>query len=153
MKRQRRTTGSILEINIENQYYVYAQIMIDGSCAFFDYRSKEQLRDFKILDDCPILFILTVYNDVITQGHWPKVGKMEIRDDLKKLPMKFIQDKLDPQKFRLYNPETGDMIPSTRLECEGLECAAVWEAEHVESRIKDHYNNVPNVWLELLKIK
>ena len=39
MKRQKRTIGSILEINIENEYFTYAQILHEG-CVFFDYRSK-----------------------------------------------------------------------------------------------------------------
>lgn len=45
MKKQGITIGAVLEINIENKYYTYAQILHEG-CGFFDYRSKEHLKDF-----------------------------------------------------------------------------------------------------------
>lgn len=153
MKRQRTTPGAILEIDIDGQYYVYAQILEKGGCAFFNYKTNKKLTDFSVLADTPILFILAVYRDVISQGHWLKVGKMEIREDLKIQPMEFIQDTVDPQVFRLYNPNTGEMISAKREDVLGLERAAVWEAYHVEDRIRDYYNGVPNVWVEQLKIK
>lgn len=138
MKRQKETIGAILEINIDNQYYVYGQILDKGT-AFFDYKSAERLNDFRELEKSTILFIVTVYKDVITQGTWLKVGKLPIREELEILPMKFIRDVLNPDKFRLYNPNTGEMIPATKDECKGLEVAAVYEAEHIEQRISDYY--------------
>lgn len=138
-KRQRITLGSILEINIDNEYNVYAQILNEAGYAFFDYKSSNSLNDFSLLQKSPVLFIIGVYDDVITQGRWLKVGKMELRDDLKVQPMQFIHDQLKPGKFELYDPNTGDIKPSTKEECKGLECASVWEGEEVEERIRDHY--------------
>lgn len=86
MKRQKETVGSILEINIENKYFTYAQIL-NGVCVFFDYRSGEHLKDFTILENAPILFFLCVYKQVITQGDWLKVSKMPIREDCKVIPI------------------------------------------------------------------
>jgi hypothetical protein len=154
MAKQRITTGSILEINIDNQYYSYAQILQNGrGIAFFDNKIEDKLIDFSILEKCNLLFIVVVYNDVITQGKWLKVGKLPIRKELEILPMKFIQDRINPSEFRLYNPNTGEMTKAKREECDGLEYAAVWEANHVEDRIRDYYLGVPNVWVNQLKIK
>lgn len=154
MGKQRITEGSILEIKIENRYYVYAQILTKGlGYAFFDFKSTQRLMDFTVLKDAKILFILMVYSDVITQGRWLKVGKLPIRESLVVQPMKFIQDSLSPEKFELYNPNNGEIIPATKQEVLGLECAAVWEAEHVESRISDYYEARPNIWVEKLRIK
>jgi Immunity protein 26 len=139
MKRQQITEGSILEINIENQYYVYAQILGKAGYAIFDYKVSEKLMNFDILQNCSILFIISVYNDVINQGHWLKVGKLPKREDLKVQPMQFIQDSIDKSKFRLYNPNTGEMTKATKEECKGLEVAAVYEAHHIEERIGDYY--------------
>jgi Immunity protein 26 len=138
-KRQRVTEGAIIEINIENQYYVYAQILGKAGYVFFDYKSTNKLEKLSILENAGTLFIVAVYDDVITQGTWLKVGKLLIREDLKIQPMQFIQDALNPTKFRLYNPNTGEMIPATKDECKGLEVAAVYEAEHIELRISDYY--------------
>lgn len=64
--------------------------------------------------------------------------------------MKFIQDVLNPEKFELYDPNNGEIIPATKEQIQGLECAAVWEAEHVESRIIDYYEGRPNKWVKQL---
>jgi hypothetical protein len=153
MAKQRIIEGAILEISIENQYYVYAQILTKGlGYAFFDYKTNDKLIDFPILEQSKILFILTVYDSVITQGEWQKVGKLKIRDELKTLPMEYIQDTINPERFDLYNPNTGEILKATMEQCEGLECAAVWAANHVEQRIIDHYLGVPNITLQKLAI-
>lgn len=152
-KRQRITLGSILEININNQYNVYAQILTEADYAFFDYKSQNNLSDFSVLETAPILFIVAVYDDVVTKGHWLKVGKLALRKELKVKPMKFIQDSLNPDQFELYDPNNGETIPATKDQCIGLEPAAVWEANHVEDRIRDHYEGKENVWVNQLKIK
>ena len=147
MKRQRITVGSILEINVHDLYYCYAQILEHGVYAFFDYRTETPLRDFSVLLGCKILFCLGVYNDVITRGHWLKVGKLPIRDDLTPLPMEFIYHEFDKLQWHLYNPNTGEMTSSTKEECRGLERCAAWDAHHVEDRLRDHYDGVPCLWL------
>ena len=152
MAKQRITEGSILEINIENQYYVYAQIL-DGGTAFFDFKSTEQLKDFSILEKSNILFIVAVYSYIINQGIWIKVGKLSIRNELKILPMKFIQDALNPNNFEFYNPNNGVITKATKEQCEGLEYAAVWSNNHIEDRIRDYYLGVPNIWVKQLLIK
>lgn len=153
MVRQRITIGSILEIRIEDQYYSYAQILTEADCAFFEYKSTERLKDFSILENAGILFIVAVYSNVITQGKWLKVGKLNIRESLKHKPMKFIQDPLNQYNFELYNPNTGEISKATKEQCIGLECASVWAANHVEDRIRDYYLGVPNIWYEQTKIK
>ncbi|MNF99146.1 hypothetical protein D3C85_662870 [compost metagenome] len=148
IKKQKITKGAILEINIDNNYYTYAQILGKAEYAFFDYKTVDPLKDFSILLDRPVLFITSVYNDVVNQGHWSKVGNLKLREDLKVQPMQFIQDSLHPDRFELYNPNTGESTPATKAEIKGLERAAVWEANHIEDRIRDYYNGVPCEWLK-----
>jgi len=155
-KRQRITLDSILEVEINNgEYFVYAQILNEADYAFFDYKSDEKLTDLKILNGKEILFIVAVYDDVVTKGHWMKVGKLPLRNELKIKPMKFIQDAQNPEVFEFYNPNTGEITPAIKADCKGLECATVWEAIHVEERIQDHYNGKENKWrkMHLEKLK
>lgn len=152
MKRQKETIGSIVEIDLKNGNYTYAQLLENGT-VFFDYLSKEPLKNLEILNNSKILFIVTVYKDVITHGYWLKVGKLPIRKEFEVLPMKFIQDGLDSKIFRLYDPNTGKMLSATKEECKGLERAAVWEADAIENRIKDYYEGNENFYVnEDLKI-
>ena len=146
-KRQRFTTGAILEISIEGKYYVYAQILRLGNCAFFDYRSQEPITDLSVLSGAPILFILCVDSYPVNEGRWLKVGKLPIREDLKVLPNSFIYDQFS-KKYSLYIAETGEILPSTKENVRGLERCAVWGENHVIDRIRDYYNHVPCFWME-----
>ncbi len=150
--KQRRVKGSILEIKLGNGKYCYAQDL-DVDIMFIDICLDTPLEQLDILTSKEPLFFVGVYNDVITQGRWNKVGKLPIKSEYQIVPMKFIQDALDPNSFELYNPNTGEITKSTRGECEGLERAAVWEGSHVEDRLKDHFDGISNVWVEQLKIK
>ncbi|WP_268849230.1 Imm26 family immunity protein [Flavobacterium aestivum] len=147
-KRQKITVGSILEINIDDKYYAYAQILDKGGYAFFDYKSEKHLIDLSILQEKPILFIVGVYEDVVKKGHWLKVGKLDIRQELEIQPMQFIQDAQHPDRFEFYNPNTGDITPTTKDKVKGLERAAVWDANHVEDRIRSHYEGTTSIWLK-----
>ena len=146
-KRQKITIGSIVEISIEGLYYVYAQILPKSLYAFFEYRSKEPIVDLSCLTTAPVLFVIPVYDYVITKGIWLKVGKLSIRKDLEILPLEYIYDNTS-DKYSTYNCYTGKIVPSTKEDVRGLERAAVWAENHVEDRIRDYYNQVPCLWLK-----
>ena len=87
----------------------------------------------------------------VTRGRWKRVGHKPISDAEARPPAKFIRDLLAPGRYRIY--EDGKMRKATRKECEGLEAAAVWDPEHVEDRLRDHYAGRPNKWVESLRLK
>ena len=145
-KKQRITVGSIVEIPIDNVYYVYAQILKKGCYAFFDYRSENQLQDYSILQEKPVMFIVGVYDYIIKKNIWSIVGKLPIRENLKIQPLMYIYD-AHKDTYSLYNNNTGEIIPCTKDEAYGLERASVWGDKHIEDRIRDYYNNVPCIWL------
>lgn len=151
-KTQHRTIGAIVKIDMGDGFFSFARILEHSNFAFYDFRTQDQCPNLNAVALKPILFIVAVYNDAVTKGRWQKIGKLPIEASLKQLPLKFMQD-LYTGEFELYNPNTGEITPATRKECEGLERASVWAAEHVESRLKDHYNMTPNVWVEKLKMK
>ena len=146
-KRQRETVGSVIQIRIDNGYYVYAQILRLGQYVFFDYRSQELLKDLSVLNSANILFILSVDSYPVNVGRWLKVGKLPIRIEFENLPNKYIFDKFK-REFSLYITETGEILPSTKGEVRGLEQCAVWGENHVVDRIRDYYNKVPCKWLQ-----
>jgi len=95
--------------------------------------------------------MIAVYKNAVTKGRWLKIGKLPLEQNLQKFPPEFIQDPIEPTQFSIY--ENGKIRPAKREECEGLERAAVWEARHVEERLRDHYACRPNYWVEYMKIR
>lgn len=139
--RQRRTIGAIMAIPVDG-YYVYMQSLDFGREVVFDYRSDTILTDLSPLLKAKEMFRVCVYAYPISNGTWRKIGKLPIREDLTSTPMQFIYHAYNG-KFELYNPETGNMTPSTKEQCKGLEPAAIWGQEHVEQRVRDYYNGKP----------
>lgn len=150
-RRQQRAAGAFVKIQIDKEYHTYARILTDASFAFYDIKKAEDIDDLEWIAAQPVLFVVAVYNDAVTKGRWPKIGKLPLEDRLMRHPPQFIQDPINLNFFSIY--DNGEIRPSTRAECEGLERCAVWEPEHVESRIRDHYAGVPNSIVERMRIR
>lgn len=59
-------------------------------------------------------------------------------------------DPLDRSVITLY--QGGKETPATKTEAKGLERAAVWDPEHIQDRLRDHYMGRLNKWVKLLRI-
>lgn len=151
-KRQHLTIGAVVRIPLEQGYFSFARILPKGNLAIYDLRTQEAVPDLHFIISQPILFIVAVYADAVSKGRWQKIGKVPLEAALTILPYKFIQDQFTGN-IELYDTNTGKITPASKSEIIGLERSSVWEAEHVESRIIDFYNNVPNIWVEHLKAK
>jgi hypothetical protein len=148
MKRQKRTVGAVVKIPFDGKWFTYGQILNDAEVVIFDARTDFELSTDEITNR-PIICRVAVSYHAITKGRWLKVGKCPIGEELKKPIPKYIQDILQPDRFEIYFD--GIIRPSTREECIGLERAAVWEPEHVEERIRDHYSGKQNRWVDILQ--
>ncbi len=148
-----RKDGAFIEIALPNGKFSYGRILPKAGYAFYNIYSDSKISDINKIKNSKVLFILGVYKHAITKNRWKIIGNSELESELNKMPLEFIQDQLDPTQFEIYDPNTGEIKPATKAECLGLECAAVWEPEHVEDRIIDYFENRPNRWIESLKIK
>jgi hypothetical protein len=146
----RITEGSIYKIPIEVNRYSYARVIKDKAFAFYNYLGKDNLNLNDILE-LDVLFILHLYPRSVNKSQWEKIGSKELDEKFKKLPPQFIQDVWDFDNIQIY--ENGSFRKATKKECIGLERMAVWEVEHVESRIRDHFAGRKNLFVELSKIK
>lgn len=148
-KRQKRTVGAVIKVPVDN-YSIHAQILEEMDIVFFDTKSQKNITAESAVD-FPVLFRIPANSDAILNGKWLKIGNAIIKDEFTKPIPRFIQDALNPNKFQIYH--TGKIFQSSKDECIGLECCAVWAVNHIEDRIRDYYNGIPNIWLEQLKIK
>ncbi len=148
--RQQRTVGAVLEVDLGGGQHAYARVLRDASFAFYDLVAEETPLLAQITSR-KVLFIVGVYDHAVTKGRWRKLGAEPLPKSLETVPPRFIQDSLDPTELRVY--ENGEIRDSTRKECQGLEAAAVWEPEHVEDRLRDHFAGRKNKWVESLRIK
>jgi hypothetical protein len=148
-----RKEGAFFEIALANGRFSYGRILAKASFAFYKIYSENRMSDINRIKISEVLFINSVYKHAISKNRWKIIGSLDIEPNLRVLPMEFIQDELEPSKFEIYNPNTGEIRPAKKAECFGLERAAVWEPQHIEDRIVDYFENRPNRWFESLRIK
>ncbi|MBR9825637.1 MAG: hypothetical protein GYB36_07520 [Alphaproteobacteria bacterium] len=148
----RRTVGDILEIALPNGF-AYAQVSESPLIVFFD-RLHDSSQKLKDIDTKSVAFKVCVHNADVKSGRWKRLGNIPISDQTGAMPRMFKQDKITG-RLALYHADfasTGYERPARLSECEGLECAAVWDAPHVEDRLIDHFNGLENRWVKSLEI-
>jgi hypothetical protein len=148
---QKRVVGDVVRIDLGDGFHSYARVMGEALFAFYGGRVTNELPIDRIIG-LPIIFQIPVMDPAITSGRWVVIGNAPLDDTLLNPPFFFIQDILNKDRFKIY--ESGGKIrAATKEECVGLERAAVWEPAHVEDRLRDHFANRKNKWVESLKIK
>lgn len=152
-KRIRRRAGDVLRISLGDGRHSYAQISGDPLIVFFDGVFSDDL-SLGGAGELPVLFRIWVHDDAIRTGRWPVVGHAPLSAENAAEPFFYKQD-LISGALSLYHSTFSDIgweRPASAAECNGLECAAVWDAEHVEDRLRDHYDGRPNKWLKSVAI-
>lgn len=152
-KRVKRKVGDILLIDLGSGHHAYAQVADKALVVFFAGVFDEEILDVQV-PKLPVLFRLCVSDHAITKGIWPIVGSQPLTPENAQEPFFYKQDKINGRLFLYHSTfaATNYERAASLNECEGLECAAVWEPEHVVDRIRDHVSGRKNRWIELLKI-
>jgi hypothetical protein len=155
-KTRRREPGQIVRIDLGDGTHSFAHVLAEPLIAFYDkaYQGEEPAPE--VIAALPVAFTLMVMNHAITKCRWPVVGKVTPRSSINLTPP-FCKQDVITGVFSIYQelPELAPFYerPAEIGECLGLETAAVWEPQHVEDRLRDHFAGRPNLWVESLKPK
>jgi hypothetical protein len=148
--------GSIIQIPLGGDSASLGIILKEPVIGFYDkLSSKNDAPSHDEIANLPLVFRLMVMNHAVTSGRWPILYKGTVPKDLT-MPPPFCKQDLLTGKLSIYQeiPELAPFYerPATAEECEGLETASVWEPEHVEDRLRDHFAGRENRWVRQLKI-
>jgi hypothetical protein len=149
--------GQIVRVDLKNGTHSFGRVLRFPFIAFYDHQigDGEDL-SIDVIVSSPIAFVISVMRYAVTSGRWPVIGRVRLTSELNEIPAFFKQDAVNGE-LSIYQevPELAPLYerPATLAEVQGLECAAVWEPEHVEERLRDHFAGRPNKWVELLRLK
>jgi hypothetical protein len=147
MPKQERREGDFISIDLHNGFFSFGRVLQEPLIAFYDVYSNGQPQIGKLADSS-VLWRLWVYNYAVEDGRWQVIGNRSLTHDLLVEPVFYKQDPIT-KAMSLYQGTRE--WPATLEECEGLECAAVWEPEHIEERLIDHFEGRTNRWVVLLQ--
>lgn len=150
-KRQRFEPGAVLRVGLDDGTHTYARMLSHSPyLAVYDARRSDDDVDVEQIVRSPVLFVVAVSAAAYRSGRWQRVGWVPLLAAAVVIPEFFMQDIFDPQQCQVVD-HLGRARAATPQECVGLERAAVWAAEHIEERVRDHYQNRPNAHLEAMK--
>lgn len=125
--------GDIYAIPLPNGMYAYARVFKDAGLGV--YNKLGNTLDPEINDEWKYQFVISVFQDLLQDGQWIYVKNFpfEQKDD-KWPPKRYMKDSVNGSYSIYYK---GEVRVASAEECEGLECAAVWDRELVVGRIME----------------
>ncbi|MGH0346523.1 immunity 26/phosphotriesterase HocA family protein [Sinorhizobium meliloti] len=148
-QKQALRQGDFLKIGMDDGTFCFARVLHEPYMAFYGLRSEDE-RPIDEVAQSKVLFKLAVMNRAVTSGRWRVIGNLPLEEELRQPVKSFRQDPIT-KKLSIY--VNGADSPATPEACANLERAAVWDPEHVEDRLRDHFAGVPNKWVESLRFK
>ena len=148
-KRIRRKLGDVIAVPLRDGLFGYGRVLREPLIAFYNLQSSEPLPLEKIVL-APVAFVLFVMNSAIIDGDWSVLGNIPLSADLLQEPLFFKKDSITGA-LSTYRDSTGEETPATREQCKGLECAAVWEPNHIADRLSDYFSGRRNAWVDDLQ--
>jgi hypothetical protein len=152
-RRQKWTAGAVVVIPLGEGRVGFGQMLDEPEYAFFDTRSSAgSLPALDQLVAQPVLVRLWVMRSAHSKGRWLKIGQAPIAAPLARKVLRFKQDPLEPSSIVLtYDGVSGKPVDAKA--CREIERAAVWDPQHVEDRLRDHFAGRVNKWVESLRVK
>lgn len=145
-----RRVGDIVAIPLRDGTFGFGRVLHEPLVAFYDLQKREMPALDEIVSSS-VAFIVFVMNYPITRGDWPVLGNFPLSPELVNQPLFFKKDPIT-NRLSIYKESTGEEMPASQDDCKGLECAAVWEQNHIVDRLIDHFAGRPNKWVESMRL-
>lgn len=141
--------GDVFKVPLGDGKHAYAVALHHPLFGFFDIETEAEVPISEI-EKRKFLFCVWVMKYAVSSGRWTKVGTTRKFDGL--------YDNVSFQKQDAFNGRitsytNGVEVPIDYETALTMEAAAVWDPDHVEDRLRDHFAGVPNKWVESLKPK
>ncbi len=133
--------GTYVQIPLQDGTFAYGRVLSNPYVAFYNFNTEKPILDLDLIDSKPILFKQAVR--LMDYKRWKKIGQNELKGELTKPVVRFMQDLADFKKCVIFDSAGGER-QATPEECVGIERAEVWELFHIEQRLFDTFNGRPN---------
>lgn len=135
MAKVKYKVGDIVMIPVSDDMFAFGRLLQDASIAIYSFVSKG-LVDVSRLESEEVLFDPGIFDTNIANGEWKIIGNIPFHDADDSWPTpKYIQDVINPDKYRLYYK--GDIQPAKKQDIEGLERQVLYRPEELIKEIKN----------------
>ncbi|MEU8388141.1 Imm26 family immunity protein [Micromonospora sp. NPDC048842] len=149
-----------MRIDLGDGRWAYGRQLWSINAEFYDHvDATGQAADLLELVAKPVAFTTWVTDRCLQRnGRWVLLETVPLlKRERQRLDVKFRQDMFSGAlsiASRSHPPSVYfSERPATVEDCEGLEREAIWSPEHIEDRLRDHFDDRPNMWVESLRPK
>ncbi|TCM89721.1 immunity protein 26 of polymorphic toxin system [Paenibacillus sp. BK033] len=129
-RRRRIKLGDVYAIPLPDGKFAFGRRFKDASIAIYKHIG-ETIADIPLSED--YRFVVGIYDYVLKSEEWPVVDNRPFKNDEEAWPPPYcVIDSLSGS-YSIYHK--GEISPSDKVNCEGLEIAAVWAENHIIDRI------------------
>ena len=152
-----RTPGRVVRIDLGDGRCAYGRRLNGPSVEFYDrvdaYGESVDLLD---LVASRVAFTVWVMDAAFRRGGWELLDVVPLSESERaKVEHRAKKDPITGEcSIYWTDAVSGNFgeVPASLEECEYLEVAAVWDAHHVEDRLRDHFDGRPNEWVESMRL-
>jgi hypothetical protein len=144
----RFTPGNAFKVPVSGDRVAYG-VMLDTRPYFAFYSELPSESESHV--ETP-LFFAAVHKSAYSTDRWGVPVLRLPKSSLPAIPPFFLQDVLNPAQCEIVDHH-GNSRNARPEDCVNLERSAVWEGEHIEQRLLDHYEGRENDDLESMKVK
>jgi len=148
--KRKYSPGAFVRILLPDGSYGYGRLLEFPYVAFFDFRTMDPICDLAEIMAKPVAFTVAVHKSAVEA--WEVIGQRPVRDMADLTFERFVQSPTNRRDCKIVD-RGGQERSASPGECVGLDPVAVWEAEHVESRLLDALFRRPNKWVASLKVQ
>ena len=141
--------GRVMAVPLGDGWFAFARALAFPLAEIYNLRSKE-MPEVKDLANERVLFRIWLTKQAFTGQRWKQLGVLPLNLGEGSQPW-FIKQSPGGTLYR--TRDGAEEIPATWDEAALLEAAAVWDPEHVEDRLRDHFSGQPNKWVQSLRPK
>ena len=127
--------------------FAFGHVCVGLDHAFYDL-CCDVIPPLDTIVSSPIAFRVPVARDAVAAAGWTIVGNVPPSGELAKPGVYRHQPVGSPTAYR-YSAGATSLADESKLD--HLEPLATWFSHHIEQRLRDHFNGVPNETARLLK--
>lgn len=156
--RASRASGRVVRIDLGDGRCGYGRQLSGVIVEFYDRVGVEgEVTDLLELVAEPVAFRIWVMSSAFRRDGWDLLDVVTLDEDETTRIHRFAKQDPITGRISIYwsDPVSGAFgeRAATFPECRDLETAAVWSGEHVEDRLRDHFDGRPNKWVDSLRLK
>jgi hypothetical protein len=155
--RRNRCPGRVVRIDLGDGRCAYGRQLLSVQVEFYDHvGGPDQAVDLLDVVRLPVAFTTAVMDRAFSRtGRWELLDVVTLSHEEQASVYRRAQiDSISGRpSVHWIDPAAGasGKTPATLEECLTLEPSGVWDPEHVEDRLRDHFAGRPNRWLDSLR--